>query len=264
MEWNEADHPRDDDGKFVEKGGYEGLRIRRASLGLRYGKTYSEMPPKKNWQRVVDTLGAEDDLEYLDASDFRNELSREELLQHISERKASVEAIKQANQVKEQAQAEEQRKAQEQAEKAKREKLERIKSNSNATYAVAQKLLDVADRAYKAHEAAVDRRFTNQGSSGYVGKSKSVRATNAEADGKFTRTRAAEILGVSTAKIKEVLTPSEWHHTGALYNKSNYYDIGDICDIADDLAFDDVAEIRENYPAESIENFERIFGVKIK
>lgn len=257
--WNEAEHPRDDEGKFVEKGGYEGLRTRRASLGINYGKTYSEMPSKKNWQRVVDIIGTEENLEYLHPDDFRNELTKEQLLQRIDERKANTA---QAD-VKAQEQREQWRKEQQQAEQEQQAKVDKIKSNTNATDTTAQKLLDVAKRAYEAHEKALEKRATSQGASGYVGKSKSVRATNAEAEGRFTKTQAAQILGVSTLRIKEVLSTSEWHHTGALYNESNYYDISDICDIADDLAFSDVATIRENYSAESIENFEKIFGVKI-
>ncbi len=262
--WEESKHPRDDEGKFVEKGGYEGLRIRRGNMSELFGRSSTDMPSKKNWQRVVDIVGTEEDLEYVDSSVYKQEMTREQLLQHIAERKENARAIIHAEEEKKLLEAQKKREEKEWEEKNRREKLDKIKTNANVTDTGAQKLLDVGDRADKAREAAENKRFQSQRASGYDGKSKSVRAINAEADGKFPISKAAQILGVTTIKIKQFLSPSEWHHTGAMYNETYYYDIADICDIADDLAYDDASEIRENYSAESIRDFENIFGVKIK
>nr|DAG78442.1 MAG TPA: hypothetical protein [Caudoviricetes sp.] len=262
--WEESKHPRDDEGKFVEKGGYDGLRARRGDMRGMFDWSYTEMPTKKNWQRAVNIIGTEEDLEYVDADVFKKEMTREQLLQHIAERKENALAIIRAEEEKKLLEAQKKREEKEWEEKNKREKLDKLKANTYATDTVAQKLLDVGDRAYKAREAAENKRFQSQRASGYDGKSKSVRAINAEADGKFPISKAAQILGVTTIKIKQFLSPSEWHHTGAMYNETYYYDIADICDIADDLAYNEAAEIRENYSAESIRDFENIFGVKIK
>lgn len=81
---------------------------------------------------------------------------------------------------------------------------------------------------------------------GYVEDKKSVRAVKAELEGRFPATEAAKMLGVSAAKIKANLSPSEWHHSGGtMYNRIDYYDISKYIDLADnpDLVFDpDYAE----------------------
>jgi len=60
---------------------------------------------------------------------------------------------------------------------------------------------------------------------GYVGYSKSKRAVEAEHIGKFPASIAAKKLGVTTKALKQVLSPSEWHHTSCKYNPTDYYDI---------------------------------------
>jgi len=62
----------------------------------------------------------------------------------------------------------------------------------------------------------------------YIGYSKSVRAVQAENDGLMTATDMAKwlrryIKGITAFDIKEVLLPSEWHHTSCRYNCTNYY-----------------------------------------
>lgn len=63
---------------------------------------------------------------------------------------------------------------------------------------------------------------------GYSGYSKSINALEAEDDGLFPASICAKKLGVSTAAIKEILRPSEWHHTSGWFNKTDYYDISDL------------------------------------
>ena len=63
---------------------------------------------------------------------------------------------------------------------------------------------------------------------GYSGFSKSNNALDAEDEGLMTATAAAKALGVSAAAIKEILYPSEWHHTSGWYNRTNYYNISDL------------------------------------
>lgn len=261
--WNEADHPRDDSGRFVEKGGYEGLRERRFSLSL-YGRNYSQMPSKKNWQRVVDTLGTEEDVEYLTPTDFSQAFDREKLLQRIGEEKENIQSLKNAEEARRQRMAEERVQAQSAEEQRIQKVVDRIKASTTANDTTAKKLIAVTDRAEEAADKARNAKRQSSGQSGYVGKSKSVRATNAEAEGKFPKTKAALILGVTTMELKSVMAPIEWHHTGALYQASDYYDISDICDIASDLQDETPDYIRQKYSAQSIDTFEKLYGVKIK
>lgn len=70
-----------------------------------------------------------------------------------------------------------------------------------------------------------ERRLDEYGNSGYIGNSKSVRAAGAEAEDKYPATEAAKLLGVQIGAIKDLMRPSEWHHTGSYYQETNYYDI---------------------------------------
>jgi hypothetical protein len=63
------------------------------------------------------------------------------------------------------------------------------------------------------------------GNSGYVGQSKSVRASEAESNDIYSASEADKLLGVRQGAVAAILSPSEWHHTGSYYNKTNYYDI---------------------------------------
>lgn len=67
--------------------------------------------------------------------------------------------------------------------------------------------------------------LSEYGNSGYIGSSKSVRASQAESLDRYPASVAAKLLGVSAASIKAILSPSEWHHTGSYYNRTDYYDI---------------------------------------
>lgn len=58
---------------------------------------------------------------------------------------------------------------------------------------------------------------------GYVGYSMSVNMAEAQANGELPASKAASALGVSTQAIKEVLSPSAWHHASSYYNKVNVY-----------------------------------------
>ena len=70
-----------------------------------------------------------------------------------------------------------------------------------------------------------DEILSEYGNSGYIGSSKSVKASQAESLDRYPASVAAKLLGVSAASIKAVLSPSEWHHTGSYYNRTDYYDI---------------------------------------
>ena len=70
------------------------------------------------------------------------------------------------------------------------------------------------------------------GNSGYVGYSKSVRATLAENEGKYPKTTFKKVYGLSEKKFKEledrdVISVSEWHHISVYGNRTNYYAIDD-------------------------------------
>lgn len=70
------------------------------------------------------------------------------------------------------------------------------------------------------------------GNSGYVGYSKSVRATVAESEGKYPKTTFKKVYGLSEKKFKElenrdIISVSEWHHTSVYGNRTNYYSIDD-------------------------------------
>jgi len=80
-----------------------------------------------------------------------------------------------------------------------------------------QKVLDKAQNIWH------NKIRKEQGKMGYVGFSKSENAVWAEKNGLKTASQIAKELGVSTKAVKEVLVPSEWHHTGCWYNKTDYY-----------------------------------------
>lgn len=66
--------------------------------------------------------------------------------------------------------------------------------------------------------------------SGYVGSSKSIRAAEAEQNGKLPFTRAKKVLatrlGITQRAAGELLAeigPCEWHHTGKYARRTDYY-----------------------------------------
>lgn len=65
---------------------------------------------------------------------------------------------------------------------------------------------------------------------GYSGMSKSKRALEDESKGNFNLSTASKLLGVSQDKIKKYFKPISWHHTGAMYNETTYYDLSDVVD----------------------------------
>lgn len=67
---------------------------------------------------------------------------------------------------------------------------------------------------------------------GYVGWSKSVRAEQAENDGKFPLTKAIKAICSQTAYTKKEAREAlmeighcEWHHTSKMFNKTKYYNV---------------------------------------
>ena len=76
----------------------------------------------------------------------------------------------------------------------------------------------------------------------------------AQAEGRLPASKAAKELGVSTQAIKEVLSPSEWHHASSYYNKVDVYDINPYVALKNgedlsELGYDDdeIAEFKENW-----------------
>ena len=70
---------------------------------------------------------------------------------------------------------------------------------------------------------------------GYVGWSRSVRASEAERDGKLPLSRAvkevAKFCGITQKQARAVcllIGRCEWHHTSKHFNATDYYDVGDI------------------------------------
>jgi len=59
---------------------------------------------------------------------------------------------------------------------------------------------------------------------GYEGYSKSNNAVCAELCGRYPASVLARNLKVSTAAVKSVLDPCEWHHSSSWYNSVDYYD----------------------------------------
>lgn len=70
---------------------------------------------------------------------------------------------------------------------------------------------------------------------GYVGFSKSENAVSAENMDKYPVSVLAKKLGngITTAGIKAVLKPCEWHHTSKMYNCTDYYDMDEAIDNLD-------------------------------
>lgn len=258
-QWDESKHPRDEQGQFTSTANYDDFRQRRTVLSWKSGIDGLQIPKKKYYEELAAKMENAADLDYLPADLFGKDLPIDEIKAAIEknkeiERQNASEAAKK----KEAATAE-----RSEAEKAQKNALAAIRKNTTATEAQAEKLIEVTKRAEKVIEQAVTGKRANSGSSGYVGKSKSVRATNAEAEGRFPATKAAQILGVSSKKVADVFGTGEWHHTGALYKETNYYDIADVCDIVSDLPYESPEYIRKTYSAASIENVEKLYGIKI-
>ena len=73
------------------------------------------------------------------------------------------------------------------------------------------------------------------GQGGYCGFSRSVRAVEAESDGKLPLTRAiaalAEEAGITRRAARAALLaagPCEWHHTSSHANRTDYFDVAEI------------------------------------
>ena len=58
---------------------------------------------------------------------------------------------------------------------------------------------------------------------GYSGFSKSNNAIDAEENDERNATQLAKLLHCSSHAVKNLLTPSSWHHTSKQFNKTNYY-----------------------------------------
>ncbi len=89
---------------------------------------------------------------------------------------------------------------------------------------------------------------------GYVGYSMSVNMAEAQANGELPASKAASALGVSTQAIKEVLSPSAWHHASSYYNRVNVYDINPYLALKEGKPIpedyeDDADEIMANWEA---------------
>ncbi|MDE2020248.1 MAG: hypothetical protein KGJ13_07935 [Patescibacteria group bacterium] len=63
------------------------------------------------------------------------------------------------------------------------------------------------------------------GNSGYVGYSKSVRAVEAEREGRFPKTTFRQVYGLDPSKF---VTATEWHHSSKFGNRVHYYDPADV------------------------------------
>jgi len=66
--------------------------------------------------------------------------------------------------------------------------------------------------------------------SGYSGFSMSNNAVMAYDEGKLPASKLAKKLGVTTAAVRSVLRPCEWHHTSSQYNSTDFFDIDEIED----------------------------------
>lgn len=71
--------------------------------------------------------------------------------------------------------------------------------------------------------------------SGYHGYSKSNNAVAAEAEGLYPASVLAKRIGVRAAAIKALMRPTEWHHTSAWYNRTQYYSEDDALEIIEEL-----------------------------
>lgn len=73
---------------------------------------------------------------------------------------------------------------------------------------------------------------------GYDGFSMSNNARAAYRRGKMPASKLAKELGVSTAAIRNFLTPCEWHHTSSQYNRTDFYELPEWADDDETVEFD--------------------------
>jgi hypothetical protein len=59
---------------------------------------------------------------------------------------------------------------------------------------------------------------------GYFGYSMSNNAVDAYNNGRMPASVLAKKIRVSTAAVKSILSPCEWHHTSSHYNRTDFYD----------------------------------------
>ena len=86
---------------------------------------------------------------------------------------------------------------------------------------------------------------------GYNGYSMSNGAVEAYDSGLLPASKAAKLLKVSAAAVKEVLTPAEWHHTSSKFNETSFYDVTNLVAVLKggtallNLDFEDAADAAE-------------------
>lgn len=115
-------------------------------------------------------------------------------------------------------------------------------------------------REKKIEEANFNYAKLGKNQTGYTENGKSVRAVKAEAEGKFPKSEAAKMLGVSPQMIEKYCDKTEWHHSGGtLYNEIDYYDISKYIDIAD---FGVQDYIDDNDYKEEVKNWKKMTGRK--
>ncbi|MBX3253896.1 MAG: hypothetical protein KF862_07110 [Chitinophagaceae bacterium] len=65
---------------------------------------------------------------------------------------------------------------------------------------------------------------------------KSIRATQAENEGRFPKTAFRKIYGIDPAAVT---TATEWHHTSKFFNRTDYYNIEDVMQSLADMHYEE-------------------------
>lgn len=108
-------------------------------------------------------------------------------------------------------------------------------------------------------------KMVRYGQGGYRGQSKSVRAVNAEQDGKYPLTTALRIvareLKITQKQARELCLSegaSEWHHVGKYANRCDYYNT---VAIVDTFKARELCKINPTLKAEYFEIFDNSQGI---
>nr|DAU28828.1 MAG TPA: helix-turn-helix domain protein [Caudoviricetes sp.] len=217
--WDEQKHPRNKEGEFTTKYGFEEYKKSWETnpLGLRLGEKKFNALVEKFENAGIPAKRIEE----LRTTEYSKDTTTEEYKKIFAEKdKENLE--KREQELKSE-------KERINREKQDRETTERIANILGVSSVKANKLKEV----YKAYKDLIQNnlRLEAQSRDGYSEHSKSTRALKAEREGKLPLTAAAKLLGVSSDKIKQNCYRSEWHHTGALYGATSFYDISPVLNI---------------------------------
>jgi len=131
-------------------------------------------------------------------------------------------------------------------EQEKQKEIERKKKHEENVKAVADKLnistndylklIKISSNIDNYNEELSKGYKENQTRTGYVSNRESSRSIEAKINGEYPLSVASKIFGVSSETIKNNFEISSWHHTSAMMNQTDYYDLSSVVDTINNIS----------------------------